>query len=170
MKIFKKLSILICSLFVMICCTNTYQNTQNEIETPVRTVELIESEIDKEAILNRYEDAKLECSNEEKFVKFSGIINYSNDDFNEFDLICLTNNQKDNLSIEYSFDYEIDENLFYLNVEALNTPNGKILDRIVGVPFENEKGQIDIVFDLEGDYVYLSELTENQLLENCGWF
>ncbi len=170
MKIFKKLSILICSLFVMICCTNIYQNTQNEIETPIRNVELSDKEIDKESILNKYEDAKLEYSKDDGYVKFSGLINYSNDDFNEFDLISLTNNQKDNLSIEYSFDYEIDENLFYLNVEALNTPNGKILDRIVGVPFENEKGQIDIVFDLEGDYVYLSELTENQLLENCGWF
>lgn len=57
-----------------------------------------------------------------------------------------------------------------MNVETINSSNETILDKIVGVPFFNDEEEIDIVFDIEGEFIYLSELTDNILFENCGWF
>lgn len=166
-RIFKLFSLLSCVAVFTFCIIGV---KQEDINAPVRDVELSQQNVDYESIFNQYENAKLEYSKNEGYVSFSGTIHYSSEELCDVDLVNITNNDDEDLAIEYSFDYDIDENLFYMNVEATNTENGTILDRIVGVPFENDKGEVDIVFDVEGDCILLSELTEKELFENCGWF
>ena len=36
--------------------------------------------------------------------------------------------------------------------------------------FVGESGELDAVFDCDGDYILLSELQDAGLIENCGWF
>lgn len=169
-KLLNKLSVLICGCLIAVCALSTFASNKDVLSTPTRDVELIEQNVDFENEFSRYEDAKLEYSKDEGYVSFSGTINYSTEELSDIDFVSMLDNGNDKLSIEYSFDYDVNENLFYLNVEAKNTEDGNILDSIVGVPFQNDNGEIDIVFDVEGDFICLSELTENKLLENCGWF
>lgn len=169
-KLLKSFSALICACLVTVCLVCTFVNNNNTISTPIRDVELKEVDIDYESEFSKYEDAKLEYSKEKGYVSFSGIISYSSEELSDIDLVSITNDKQEKLSLEYSFDYEIDENLFYMNVEAVNSEDSVIIDRIEGIPFENENGDIDIVFEVEGDYILLSELTEQELFENWGWF
>ena len=39
-----------------------------------------------------------------------------------------------------------------------------------GVPFVDENGNLDCVFDCDGEYILLSELQDAGMVENCGWF
>lgn len=168
----KKLSILIsvCIIALFAICLTNNNGGNNDADTPIRNVELVENNVDYQNEFSKYENAKLEYSEDRGYVSFSGTINYSTDELSDIDFVSMLGIENDKLSIEYSFDYDVNENLFYLNVVAKNTEDGNILDRIVGVPFQNDDGEIDIVFDVEGDFICLSELTENKLLENCGWF
>lgn len=168
-KIFKKISVLICVCLIVICALSI-TNGKDNLSIPIRDIDLTNQSIDYENEFSKYNDAKLEYSKKEGYVAFSGIINYSSDELFTVDFVSITSNSSDVISIEYDFNYDINSNLFYMNVEATNTKDGKILDCIVGVPFKNENGEIDIVFDVDGRFTYLSELTESKLLENCGWF
>ena len=167
-KIFTLLSIFTCIVFTMIILSGI--DKEYASDSRVRTVNLVEKELNYEGIFEQYDDAVLDYSKEEGKITFSGTLHYNEAELSDIDLVSITSNNSDTLDVRYSFDYDFDNNIFYLNVEATNIEEGTVLDRVVGVPFSTNNDDIDIVFDVDGDYILLSELGENELIQNCGWF
>lgn len=50
-------------------------------------------------------------------------------------------------------------------------PDGSIeIDKISGVGFINDDGEIDAVMNVDGEGILLSEMRDAGMIENCGWF
>lgn len=157
-----------CVLLFMsiVICNNT--NNFAAVSASTRTVELNGNTVDYATFFNEFENAELVIDEENNALKFSGTKKLDADLFNELDLIGLTN-YNDGIDVRYIFDYNADTNEFYLTVVA-DTENGEIIDNWFGVPFTTESGEIDISFATDDGIIYLSELEESGILENCGWF
>ncbi len=162
----KILSLLV--LFLTVFSISTVK--ENEVTTVLRDVELLSAEIDYQSFFNEFENAELKYEKENNYISFSGIQSIDSSMLNDIDLVSVTTNGEDELDINYEFEYLGNENIFLLNITATNVDEGEILDQIVGVPFLTSNDEIDILFDIEGEQITLTELEETSLLENCGWF
>lgn len=142
----------------------------NKMSAAVRDIELEMKEVDSQSIFSEFKETELIYVEEDNYVQFSGIQTLDSSILNEIDLISVTNDGSNELDIKYSIEFDADDNLVYLTVTAVNSDIGEIVDRIVGVPFLNEKEEVDIAFSLEDEIIYLSEFEDYSVLENCGWF
>lgn len=84
--------------------------------------------------------------------------------FEEIDNVSLTNNTE-SVSVTYNTNYDPETNLVTLYAYT----NGERSDALVGVPFTAENGEIDVAFYADGEIVYLSELQDAGVIQNCGW-
>lgn len=66
--------------------------------------------------------------------------------------------------------YDYNSNVITLSAKLLDENNIEFIDSMVGVPFVDENGDLDAVFDCDGEYILLSELQSAGMIENCGWF
>lgn len=150
-------------LFVAVAVNNNTGKTN-----VMRTISLSESNVEYATFFNEFEDAELIIDEENNSLKFSGTQTLSTDILSGIDLISSTDNEE-GVDIRYIFDYNADNNEFYLSVIA-DTEDGVIIDDWYGVPFVTEDSQIDIAFATDDGIIYLSDLEESGILENCGWF
>ena len=150
-------------LFVAVAVNNNTGKTN-----VMRTISLSESNVEYATFFNEFEDAELIIDEENNSLKFSGTQTLSTDILSGIDLISSTDNEE-GVDIRYIFDYNADNNEFYLSVIA-DTQDGVIIDDWYGVPFVTEDSQIDIAFATDDGIIYLSDLEESGILENCGWF
>lgn len=169
-KILKRLSVLICGCLIAVCALSTFVGNKDAVSTPTRDVELIKQDVDYQALISSFDDSKITYNENEKRVSFEGYSRIKQSDFKDIDFVSLTKDNESDLMVEYTFEYLENINLFTLGIEIENVDGGIILDNIEGVPCLNEKGEIDIVFDVDGDMILLNDLVDNGLLEQCGWF
>lgn len=77
----------------------------------------------------------------------------------------------EDITLQFMFEYSADTNDFYFLVDTYAFPSYyEGHERLSGVPFLTEEGEIDIGFATEDGPVFLSDFDENMLLQNCGWF
>ncbi len=152
---------LFCGVYFIV--SNEYQR-----KASIRTMQISEQKIDYSSIFNEFEDAKLMVDEQTNSVEFSGMQTIDKAMFDEIDNISF-NADEQGVEIEYEFDYSADTNEFYLSIIA-NKEDGVIVDKWFGVPFVTENNEIDISFATDDGIILLSELDENETLENCGWF
>lgn len=171
-ELIKRLSILIsvCIIALFAVCLTNNNGGNNSIDAPVRDVELVENNVDYQKIISDFDDSKIIYKENEKNISFVGHSIIKQSDFEDIDFVALTNNNDSNLIVAYNFEYLENINLFILKVEIENVDGGIILDSVEGVPCLNDKGEIDIVFDVDGEIVLLNDLVNNGILQQCGWF
>lgn len=143
-------------------------NTQETKCASKRTVLLQENAVDYATFFNKFEDAELIIDEKNNALKFSGKQTLDKSLLEEIDLVNLSEDEK-GIDVRYIFDYNADDNEFYLSVIA-DTENGEIIDNWFGVPYMTYEDEIDIAFATDEGIVYLSELEASGVLENCGWF
>ena len=142
----------------------------NKMSAAVRDIELEMNNVDYQSMFNDFKDAKLSYDSKQELLIFSGTQTLNSSIFSEIDMVNFTNDGSENLDVNYSFEYDADDNLFFMTIKAVNVNDGEIVDRILGIPFVNEKEEIDIAFSVEDEIIYLSDLESNPILQNCGWF
>lgn len=74
--------------------------------------------------------------------------------------------EMENISLTYQTIYDPETNLVTLFVYS----NGEVSDALVGCPFTKENGEVDVVFSVDDELIYLSELQDAGEIQNCGWF
>lgn len=72
-------------------------------------------------------------------------------------------------SVSYDINYDGDNNVFILKTTTIDLLGNETITETVGVPFNNEQGELDAAFYDEDGVVFLSQLTEDGI-ENCGFF
>ncbi len=158
-------------LFVTIVTINNntkVANAETAKANIVRTISLKDTGIDYANFFNEFEDSELVIDEDNNALKFSGRQTLSAELFSEINLVSESNDT-DGIDINYIFDYNANENEFILSIIA-DVENGAIVDNWFGVPFITKDNEIDIVFTTDDGIIYLSELEESGVLENCGWF
>lgn len=166
-KIIKKLSIMICGCLIAVCMLSTFNGTKGSVATPTRDVELIEQNVDYQAILSSFDDSKLIIQNAK--ASFSGYKTYC---LNEFDIIDYISNTQiqETITVRYEATYFDEDNSVSLTAIIVNTNGEEIKDTVYGVAFIDENGNPDAIMNFDGDYILLSELNNLSIIENCGWF
>lgn len=134
-----------------------------------RTVELTDSAIDYESILNEFENSTL--TTEGSLTTFEGYKPIDPSVLSEFDNLSSSDiEQVQDTYVKYNFSYDEETNVVTLRAEMKNE-NGEIeIEEISGVGFINDKNQIDAVMNIDGESILLSEMKEAGMIENCGWF
>ena len=124
------------------------------------------TEIDYMSILDDFDEKNIVV--EETSIKFNATQYLDSNFFEEIDNMSLANNK--NLgSISYTINYDEIENIFIMKITTIDLVENEIVEEVVGVPFIDENGNIDAVFNDEGELILLSELREEGI-ENCGFF
>ena len=174
-KIKKKNFIFVSLLLAIVCglayCLPTFINSKQISQTTsaVRTIEVKQNEIDFQASFEQFENAVLESN--EKVTTFEGTKTFNLLDFCEIDLVSeLDANATAEIEVKYHYNYDAELNVITLTATLIDEEGNVIIDSMSGVPFVDENGNLDCVFDCDGEYILLSELQDAGMIENCGWF
>ncbi len=158
---------------VLIAVLYPKETRQLDLSLQTRTISVEQNVIDYESIFNEYDDAKLERDG--SLTTFEGKQTIKLSDLEELDEVALSTLDNEELTLKYNYSYDYETDLVTLTVVQVETTgDGELIETIVdtieGTAFVNEAGEIDAVFDLDGETILLSELQETGKLNNCGWF
>ena len=174
-KIKKKNFIFVSLLLAIVCglayCLPTFINSKQISQTTsaVRTIEVKQNEIDFQASFEQFENAVLESN--EKVTTFEGTKTFNLLDFCEIDLVSeLDAEATAEIEVKYHYHYDAELNVITLTATLIDEEGNVTIDTMSGVPFIDENGNLDCVFDCDGEYILLSELQDAGMIENCGWF
>lgn len=168
-KIVIALTLAIACLFTF-CLQSIYtsRQTSNSLAS-IRTIETTQNELDIQSIFEKFEDASLETQG--SITTFEGTKSFSLLDFYEYDLVSdfAPELESAEIKVKYRYDYDSEAKIITLTASMYDDGNTST-DTLIGAPFVNDKGNLDCVFDCDGEYILLSELQDAGLIENCGWF
>ena len=174
-KIKKKNFVIISLLLAVLCglmyCLPTFANAKNTLETTnaVRTIEAEQNKINIQSVFEEFEDAKLET--EGSITTFEGSRTFNLLDFCEVDLVSQSNSAETaEIKVKYNYNYNSEANLIVLSATLIDEEGNINIDTMSGVPYVDDNGNLDCVFDCDGEYILLSELQDAGMIENCGWF
>ena len=89
--------------------------------------------------------------------------------FNELDFVDL-NEENENFNVIYEINYVENEDTVFLSATIVNDDDQKIIDSIPGLVSINSIGEPDILFSVEDELIWLSDLTDSSVINNTGWF
>lgn len=173
----KKLHIaLISCVLALLCgfvyCSTTYLSAKNttNIQAVTRTIEVSQNSIDYESLVEMFDEVSM--SVEDGISSFEGIKTINLYDFVELDLVDTSTVEEETaeLTMQYNYTYDYESNYIILSANLIDENGDEIIDEMVGVPFIDENGELDAVFDCDGEYILLSELQDAGMIANCGWF
>lgn len=155
-------------LFISIMISNRTEKT-GFAKAKIRTVELSENIVEAQSILNEFDNATL--TTEGSTTYFEGYKSLDNDSLYGIDYISETEIDVFEVSkIKYNFSYNYETNVVSLSAKLLLSDGSVEFDEIYGVGFINKANEIDAVMNIDGDAILLSEMREDGLIQNCGWF
>jgi len=172
-KSFKKLHIIMVSIALAIVCglfyCLTYYQKPASMQIATRNIEVSRNALDCQSVFDSFEDSKLEII--DNITSFEGVKTFNLTEFAELDLVSDTNScETIEMKVKYAYTYDCETNLITLTVREVSADGTEIIDTLVGVAFVDENGELDAVFDCDGDYLLLSELQDLEQIQNCGWF
>ncbi len=165
------ISLVLALLCIFACVFTSYTNTKNSIDFTTRTIEVTRQELDFQSAFQGFENSKLETN--ENITTFEGERSFNLADFIEIDLVSediIDDNADMQVKVKYHYEYNSEENIIILTAKLIDVNGTEIIDQMVGVPYVNNEGNLDCVFDCDGELVLLSELQNADMIENCGWF
>ena len=134
------------------------------------TIDLGEESEEYQTVFENFGEEKLLLNEEENTIKYTAKQTV------EVDLLRGVSSlsygeKKEEVEIEYIFDYDAEANKFILTAK-LNKEGGAIIDEWEGTPFITETNQIDIAFATDDGLIMLSDLKgkEDAKVTTYGWF
>ena len=163
----KRLSVLI-SVLVVILGLSSCGNNKECIQTPVRDVEITSSQINSETCYKEFDYYQYDLVDEK--VVFNGYNTINISDLYDLDLVSNNNIDDSTITTKYICNYDYLNGVVSLSIALVEDEDLEILDTIYGVICMNENLEFDVSFDVEGEIVLLSELSNIEIVENCGFF
>ena len=150
----------------VIFCNNT---NNGQVSANSRTIELSQSAVDAQSVLNEFDDATL--TREGSTVYFEGYKPIDKNVLTEIDYISETDFEElENCTTKYNFSYNSETNIVTIAATATLADGTVEVDEITGVGFINDKDEIDAVMNIDGEGILLSEMRDAGMIQNCGWF
>jgi hypothetical protein len=167
-KILKILCILLCDFLIVICSLSTFVKTKNNISTPIRDVEISSQQINGESCYNAFDYYEYDLNN--GILEFAGYDSFSLSDLSNLNLISDNNINDNQITTKYICNYDYENSIVSLSIAMVDGIEVEILDEIYGIICMNDDLEFDVSFDIEGEIVLLSELSNVEIVENCGFF
>lgn len=163
-KFFNVLFILITILGIF---TTSIGNTYNKI--PVRNVVLDNNNLSSINYFEEFESYTLNNIKDQKRVTFTGYNEVFLSDLYEFDLVSKASLDR-KVQTKYDCVYDYNNELVTINVTLYDANKTTIIDSMQGDLIKNNKGEFDVVFNIDGERLLLSEIKYNGTIDNVGFF
>ena len=161
----KIISLAVCLSFCLVALFNAVYFRDENIKTHETVMN--KTEIDYMSLLEEFDESKV--IEDEVSVKVEAV-QYVDEDF--FDIIDNVSDNSEIVKSEISYDVQYDKitNTFIFITIAVDKYGNETRTETVGAPFINENGEVDALFlDDEGS-ILLSELSDADEVNNCGFF
>ena len=143
-----------------------YSNSGNN--QLVRNVELNNNSLVDDNYFNAFDSYDLIV--EDNKSTFDGFITINLAELAEIDNVASSDILND-ASLKFSSTFDYDTGTSTLNVYVIDeNEEVTIIDTIYGVALLAETGEVDVLFDFDGELIFLSELRDIGVLDNVGWF
>lgn len=166
-SIFKRISIILCGcLIVLLSFGLNRSNDSDNILT--RSFELTNSQINGETCYKEFD--YYQCDLVDDIVVFNGYNTFAISELYDLDLVSNDTIAESTITTKYICNYDYKNSVVTLSIALVEENDIEILDTIYGVMSMNENLEFDVSFDVEGEIVFLSELSNIEIIENCGFF
>ena len=154
--------------FTCLCSLDSVKFNHGENEEKTRTVECesIDYNDHYERLLESCDEVELSFDEEYEQFNLKATQTIPADVFAEIDELSATEEAVSDVKVTYETSYDPESNL----VTLIAYSNGEIGDILVGCPFTDEEGNVDVAFSVDEEIILLSELEETGKIQNCGWF
>jgi len=143
-----------------------YSNSGNN--QLVRSVELNNNSLVDDSYFNAFDSYDLIIQDNKS--TFDGFITINLAELAEIDNVTSSDILND-ASLKFSSTFDYDTGTSTLNVYIIDeNEEVTIIDTIYGVALLAETGEVDVLFDFDGELIFLSELRDIGALDNVGWF
>ena len=162
----KIISLVVCLSFCLVALFNAVYFRDENIKTH-QTI-MNSSNIDYMSLLEDFDEKELVI--EEEKVKLDATQYLDEDFFSELDNLSYNDEVVPNSYIDYSFDIDGASSLIIVTISFYENNELVSVETMKGVPFTNEEGKLDAIFNDEGEVVYLSDFADIDEFQNCGLF
>lgn len=165
-KMFLLSSLLVLAGFVGLSIGQVNINQRENIAQETRTAHYEKISFDENAF-DDFDNHEVIQNNEGINIKAEKI--FDTQLLNEFHLVGL-DESTDEFSVIYEINYVENEDTVFLSATIIGENNIDIIDTIPGLVSINASGETDILFSVEDELIWLSDLTDSSIIENTGWF
>lgn len=146
--------------------TKSFSSVAETLTASERTVELNYDFLDDQSISDEFDEYSYQ-TNDNGF-DFVAKKAFDMSLFSELDLVGLNENE-DQVVIRYDVQYVDDETTILLTVTIEGEEDIPLTETIPGLITYNSAGETDVMFAVDGEYIWLSELTESGQLDEVSW-
>ncbi|MDR3293693.1 MAG: hypothetical protein LBT20_06320, partial [Clostridiales bacterium] len=132
-----------------------------------RTVALQGSGFDYQGLLDDFDEHNLVV--DESGLKLVAKKNFGMSIFDELDLVGINENEE-TVTVRYEIDYIASEDTMLMTVIIEGLDEIPVLETIPGLVVYNADGVLDVMFVIDGEFVWLSDMYEAGLLDEVGLF
>lgn len=159
--------ILSCVLLFTVVLVNNNTNTTVNADAKVRTVELSNDYFDDQSIFDEFDEHELQT--DENGFELVAKKTFDSSLFSEMDLVGLSDAEED-VTVRYEVQYIESEDGILLTVTIEGKDEVPVVDTIPGLVTYNNAGEPDVMFVVDGEFIWLSELSEEGIVDEVGWF
>lgn len=159
--------ILSCVLLFAVVVINNNTNTTVNADAKVRTVELSNDYFDDQSIFDDFDEHELQT--DESGFELVAKKSFDMSLFSEMDLVGLDETE-DSVTVRYEVQYIESEDGVLLTVTIEGNEEIPVVETIPGLLTYNVAGEPDVMFVVDGEYLWLSELNDAGLVDNVGLF
>ncbi len=142
-------------------------NTFNDL--PLREVSLDKNKITDSSYFEDFDSYELKHNKNNKVIEFNGKQSIPITDLYELDLINSYELNK-KIITTYKCIYDYKNETVLLSVYKLENNQSTIVDQMEGKLVKNKNNQFDVIFNIDGETLLLSEMSEAGLINNCGFW
>ena len=131
----------------------------------VRTVNYEASTYFDEEFIEQFDD--FEFVQNDNDLNITATKTFSTAIFDEIDLVA--DDEETDFTIRYEIEYLSDDETILLNAYIVGEETEELTDTIPGLVSYNEKGEADVLFNVDEEYIWLSELNDGLNVNEAGW-
>jgi hypothetical protein len=172
LKRFKICFIVVCLALATITCftVKSFYNT-NSLIIQTRTVAITDNDVDYQHILDGFEDAELVI--EDNKADFVGYKTLDSSLFSDLDLVSIgvtEEPENDFFDVRYQISVDAVDGGIILSAILDRGIGEPIIDYLPGLTVEDEQGNVDVLFVIDDQPIYLSDMVKSDSVDNVGIF
>ncbi len=140
----------------------------HQTEVLTRTITINTNDIDYQSYFNDFYDVELYY--EDGVASLTATKDFDSSLLSLIDVVSMNETEMPAITTKYEFEYDAVTNIYSLSATLYGAETGVVFERVLGIPFLTETGEIDIAFNMDGEIIYLSQMNDASVINNCGWF
>lgn len=167
-KIMSIIAALLCVVSLLSLIGAVGNNNESTVAgAKVRTFELVDYHLDDQSLFDEFDEHTLQT--DEVGFEITAKKNFDTSIFSEIDFVDFDCTQE-MVTVRYDIQYIDDQNAVLLSVTMEGNNEISIVDTIPGLVSYNAVGEPDVLFVVDNEVIWLSEIQSSTVVDEIGWF